>query len=131
MGSQNDPGHHTILVAEDFDDARAMMKALLEIEGYEVLEAENGLVALDVAVREHPDLILMDLRMPVLDGVEATRRISAWQATRDVPIVAISAHCDNGWREAVLAAGARECIPKPVNLDDLDRVLETYLSSAA
>jgi CheY-like chemotaxis protein len=71
----------TILVAEDFDDTRVMMRMLLEMRGHRVVEASDGRQAVEVASREHPDLVLMDLNMPVLDGIEATRLLHERPAT--------------------------------------------------
>lgn len=118
----------TVMVVEDFDDTRLMMKTLLELEGCRVVEAANGQEAVDLAVKKpgELDLILMDLTMPVLDGYEATRRIRAQPETSDIPIVAVSAHCDTHWKGAALEAGCVECISKPVDFGLLERLLSRY-----
>lgn len=118
----------TVLVAEDYDDTRAMIRMLLEMRNCRVLEAANGQEAVEVVTRNCAgiDLILMDLRMPVLNGIEATRRIHAQSETCHIPVVAISAHCEGEWREEALAAGAVECIKKPVDFDALDRLLSRF-----
>lgn len=118
----------TILIVEDFDDSRAMMKMVLEMKGCLVVEAVNGREAVELAAYQCPDLILMDLRMPVMNGIEATRLILAQAETCHVPIVAISAHCEGDWKEEALDAGAVECVEKPVDFDALDRVLRRFLS---
>lgn len=118
-----------ILVAEDFDDTRSMIKTLLEMKGHRVFEAVNGQEAVEIAAREHPDLILMDLNMPVMDGIAATRRLREDLCTCDVPVVAVTAHCGgegNGWRERALSAGCLECVPKPVDFDKLDDLLGRF-----
>lgn len=118
----------TVLVAEDYDDTRAMIRLLLEMKGWRVLEALNGREAVEAATahRSELDLILMDLRMPVMTGVEATRRIHEQSETSRVPIVAMSAHCEGDWRDEVLAAGAVECFSKPIEFGLLDELLSRY-----
>lgn len=117
----------TVLVVEDFDDTRAMMKMVLEMKGCRVVEAINGREAVEITARQCPDLILMDLRMPVMSGIEATRLILAQAETCHVPIVAISAHCEGNWKEEALEAGAVGCVEKPVDFDALDKVLFQFL----
>ena len=118
----------TVLVVEDFDDTRAMIRMLLEMKGCHVLEAVNGREAVEAA-SEHCseiNLILMDLRMPVMTGVEATRRIHEQSRTCAVPIVAMSAHCEGSWREEALAAGAIDCFSKPIDFPLLEEILGRY-----
>src|SRR3712207_9595370 len=83
-----------VLVVEDFEDNRFMMRRLLEMSGYRVVEAINGNQAVERAASEHPDIILMDLSLPQLDGLAATRRILAQENSRRVPIVAVSARSE-------------------------------------
>lgn len=118
----------TVLVADDFDDIRAMIRMLLEMKGCHVLEAVNGIEAVEAASAHcsEIDLILMDLRMPVMTGVEATRLIHDQEETRRVPIVAMSAHCEGNWRDEALAAGAMDCFSKPIEFDLLDEILGRY-----
>ena len=99
-----------VLIVDDYEDTREMLKMMLEMRGCVVVEAANGLEAVEVAMREKPDLILMDLNMPVLDGWEATRRLTTQEATRHIPIVAITANCAGNSGDRALAAGARECM---------------------
>ncbi|HEX8556764.1 MAG TPA: response regulator [Pyrinomonadaceae bacterium] len=118
----------TVLVVEDYDDTRAFIRMLLEMKGCSVLEAVNGREAVDAA-SEHCseiDLILMDLRMPVMTGVEATRRIREQSETCRVPIVAMSAHCEGDWKEQALAAGAVACFSKPIEFTLLEEILGRY-----
>ena len=118
----------TVLVVEDFDDTRAFIRMLLEMKGCRVFEAVNGREAVEVASAHcsEIDLILMDLRMPVMTGVEATRRIHEHSKTCRVPIVAMSAHCEGDWRDEALAAGAVECFSKPIEFGLLDEILGRY-----
>ena len=111
-----------ILYVEDNDDNVYMLKMRLEmIEGFEVLVAENGEVGCATALAERPDLILMDLDLPVVDGWEATRRLKANQTTRHIPIIALTAHAMQGSREKALAAGCNDFDIKPI---DFERLLE-------
>ena len=97
-----------LLYVEDNDDNIYMLKMRLELLGdFEVLTAENGERGCEVAVAERPDIILMDLEMPVMDGWEATRRLKGNPQTRDIPVIAFSAHALAGEREKALAAGLR------------------------
>ena len=118
----------TVLVVEDYDDTRAFIRMLLEMKGCQVIEAVNGREAVEAASAHcsEIDLILMDLRMPVMTGVEATRHIREHAETRRVPIVAMSAHCEGGWREEVLAAGAVDCFSKPIEPGIIDEILGRY-----
>lgn len=120
----------TVLVVEDFDDTRAMIRLLLEMKGCHVLEAVNGREAVEVASVHSArlDLILMDLRMPVMTGVEATRLIHDQTETRRVPIVAMSAHCEGSWRDEALAAGAIDCFSKPIEFGFLEQLLARYVA---
>jgi len=113
----------TVLVVEDFEDNRFMMRRLLEMSGYRVIEAVNGQEAVDKAYAERPDLILMDLSLPHLDGLAATRRIRAYDGLGKVPIVAVSAHDTADFHADALAAGCNEYVTKPIDFDQLERLL--------
>ena len=109
-----------ILYVEDNDDNVYMLKMRLEmIDGFEVLVAENGEVGCATALAELPDLILMDLDLPVVDGWEATRRLKANAVTRGIPIIALTAHAMSGSRDKALTAGCDEFDTKPVDFDRL------------
>jgi two-component system cell cycle response regulator DivK len=109
-----------ILYVEDNDDNVYMLKMRLEmIDGFEVLVAENGEVGCATALAELPDLILMDLDLPVVDGWEATRRLKANAITRGIPIIALTAHAMPGSRDKALIAGCDEFDTKPVDFDRL------------
>lgn len=108
-----------ILYVEDNDDNIFMLKRRLERKGFEVIVARDGEEAVVKASRERPELILMDLSLPVLDGWEATRRIKAQVDTATIPVIALSAHAMEGEREKALEAGCDDFDTKPVNFDRL------------
>lgn len=120
----------TIMVVEDFEDNRFMMRRLLEMSGYRVVEAEDGEAAVECAGREQPDLILMDLSLPLLDGLAATRRIRQNKELRNVPVVAVSAHDTADFHAEALAAGCNEYVTKPIDFDQLEEVLNRLLKRA-
>jgi CheY-like chemotaxis protein len=115
------------LVVEDFEDSRFMMRRLLEMAGYQVLEASDGEQAIKIALEQRPALILMDLSLPKLDGLAATREIRKQKVLRKVPIVAVSAHDSPQTRAEALAAGCNEYVTKPIDFDNLNAVLERYM----
>jgi two-component system, cell cycle response regulator DivK len=106
----------TILYVEDNDDNVFMLRPRLERQGFRVLVATDGEGGLRLVREERPDLILMDLSLPGLDGWEATRRLKGDGATRAIPVIALSAHAMAGDRERALAAGCDDYDAKPVNL---------------
>jgi two-component system cell cycle response regulator DivK len=116
-----------VMVVEDFEDNRFMMRRLLEMSGYRVLEAVNGEEAVELARRERPHLILMDLSLPQLDGLAATRRIRQYTDLRDVPIVAVSAHDTADFHADALAAGCNDYVTKPIDFDQLEALLTRLL----
>jgi two-component system, cell cycle response regulator DivK len=119
----------TILVAEDNDDNLLVMKLLLELRGYRVVVAANGHEALEVAERERPDLILLDLRMPQLNGLAAARYLRQHQQPylQRVPIIALSAYDPAQHRGVALAAGCNEYVAKPINYDRLEQLIKDLL----
>ena len=118
-----------ILYVEDNDDNVYMLKMRLDLTGeHEVMVAEDGQQGVEMAKAEQPDLILMDLELPVIDGWEATRRLKADAATRGIPIIALSAHALAGSREKALAAGCDEFDTKPVEFDRLLAKITRVLS---
>ena len=119
--------NYTVLVVEDFEDNRFMMRRLLEMSGYRVVEAINGEEAVEIAKRERPGLILMDLSLPLLDGLAATRRIRQHKELRDVPIVAVSAHDTADYHADALAAGCNDYVTKPIDFDQLEALLGRLL----
>jgi CheY-like chemotaxis protein len=127
MDSQNGSAPPLVMVVEDFEDNRFMMRRLLEMSGYRVLEAINGEEAVELAHRERPQLILMDLSLPQLDGLAATRRIRQHADLRDVPIVAVSAHDTADFHADALAAGCNDYVTKPIDFDQLEALLNRLL----
>jgi CheY-like chemotaxis protein len=119
----------TILVAEDDEDNRFTLKILLEIRGYRVLTASNGHEAIEIAEREHPDLILMDLRMPVLNGLATTRQLRQHSDARlrQIPVLALSAYDPAQHRAVAIAAGCNDYVTKPIDYDRLEKLIETFL----
>jgi two-component system cell cycle response regulator DivK len=116
------------LVVEDFEDSRFMMRKLLEMAGYRVVEATDGEEAVEVALEERPALILMDLSLPKLDGLAATRKIRKHKGLGKVPIVAVSAHDSPESRQEALDAGCNEYVAKPIDFDQLNTLLERFIT---
>jgi two-component system cell cycle response regulator DivK len=117
------------LVVEDFEDSRFMMRRLLEMAGYDVLEATDGEQAIRLAASKRPAVILMDLSLPKLDGLEATRRIREKRGLKRVPIVAVSAHDSIESRNEALEAGCNEYVTKPIDFDRLNQLLQKFVGS--
>ena len=117
----------TILLIEDTKEVTMMITDYLEMAGYKVLTAPDGITGIEQAQRNHPALILMDIQMPNIDGLEATRRLRADPAFRTVPIIALTALAMRGDRERCLAAGATDYLAKPVSLKKLVQMIEEYL----
>jgi CheY-like chemotaxis protein len=120
------PVFQTILIAEDSTDTRVMLKRAFELKGYSVLEAADGLEALNLARKECPNLMLVDLNMPGLDGLETIRRIREFKGKwGTIPIVAITAFDVYGMKEAALEMGGDCYVTKPIDLNNLDKVLSS------
>lgn len=119
-----------ILYVEDNDDNVFMLKTRLELlDEFEVLVAEDGQKGCEKAIADKPDLILMDLEMPIVDGWEATRRLKNQPSTRDIPVIALSAHALAGTRERALAAGCDEFDTKPIEFDRLVATIRRVLGN--
>lgn len=117
----------TVLVVDDFDDTRLLLRTWLERRGFRVIEAENGLQAVDQAENESPDLIIMDMQMPQLDGLSATRRIRNLKSHGSVPIVAVSAYGADQFREQALAAGCDEYVSTPFEPATLEGIIRSLV----
>ena len=117
----------TILVVDDFDDTRLLLRTWLERRGFSVLEASNGIDAITTAEHDSPDLIIMDVQMPRLDGLSATRRIRDIQQLSSVPIVAVSAYGADQFREQALAAGCDEYVSTPFEPKTLEKLIRSLL----
>ena len=118
-----------ILVVEDTEDNRFMMRRLLEISGYRVSEAVNGQEAVHVAQRDKPAAILMDLSLPMVDGLAATRQIRQLPELKKVPIIAVSAHDTADFHAEALAAGCDAYITKPIDYVELEDLIARLVSN--
>lgn len=119
----------TIMVVEDYDDTRLLLKKGLEGLGYIVLEASNGQEAVEIAGRERPDLILMDLDLPILDGIQATQRIRQQAELENVPIVAVTAYPMSYTHVKAFSKGCDEYMPKPIDMTELENLVRRYLNA--
>lgn len=113
----------TILIAEDDEDGRSMLNTLLSLKGYDVVEAANGLQAVEVALTNFPQLILLDLELPLLNGFAVTRNLRRHPKFKQVPVVVVSGHDPATHREAALNAGCTEYLVKPIDFEQLDQIL--------
>ncbi len=118
----------TVLLVEDTEDNRQMMRRLLEMSGYRVVEAINGKEAVEAASQERPQIILMDLSLPLIDGLAATRRIRSLPGLKKVPIVAVSAHDTADFHSEALAAGCDAYITKPIDYPELEDIVHRLLA---
>ena len=118
----------TVLLVEDTEDNRLMMKRLLEMSGYRVVEAINGIEAVEVANQIRPQIILMDLSLPFIDGLAATRRIRSLPGMSKVPIVAVSAHDSADFHHDALQAGCDAYITKPIDYPQLEDTINRLLA---
>jgi two-component system, cell cycle response regulator DivK len=117
----------TILIVEDSPLNRKLVETVLSPHGYHLLDAKNGEEAIEVATREHPDLILMDMKMPKLDGYEATRILKSRPDMANVPIVALTAHAMEEERERAIQSGCDGYITKPINTRTFPSLVRQYL----
>jgi two-component system, cell cycle response regulator DivK len=124
---ENQERTETILLVEDTEDNRFMMRRLLEMSGYQVVEATNGEEAVRLAQSERPDVILMDLSLPVIDGLAATRAIRKLDGFGKVPIVAVSAHDTSDFQSDALEAGCNSYITKPIDFSQLEVLIARLL----
>ena len=119
----------TVLIADDFEETRVVLRRMLETHDYRVVEAADGQEAVEVARRECPNFILMDLNMPLVDGLTATTQIRECKdGCRNVPILAITAFDTYGMKEAAMEVGCDDYITKPIDVDEFDRILRRLLS---
>jgi CheY-like chemotaxis protein len=116
-----------ILLVEDFEDTRLFMRLALEEHGFIVFEAENGQKAVENAIREKPDVILMDLTMPLMDGFAAAKLIRQNEEFNNVPIIAITAHQDTDFRSDAKASGFDAYVTKPIDVNWLKELITGLL----
>jgi two-component system cell cycle response regulator DivK len=117
-----------ILVVEDQPDNRQIIRDMLAPTDYEITEAENGEQALTAIAKQRPDLILMDIQLPIMDGYEATRRIKADASLRAIPIIAVTSYALSGEGQKARAAGCDDYVPKPFSPRQLLAKIRQYLS---
>jgi len=125
--ARSQPDAPTVMVVDDTAVVRIVLRMQLTILGYRVLEARNGAEAVELGRRERPDLILMDIGMPVLDGLEAARLLRDAPETKDIPIVALTAFSDPDTYARALEAGCREFAAKPIEMNDLGEMIARNL----
>jgi two-component system cell cycle response regulator DivK len=121
----------TVLVVEDTEDNRQMMRRLLEMSGFRVVEATNGREAVEVASQVQPQIILMDLSLPIIDGLAATRQIRNQPELNTVPIVAVSAHDTADFHSEALDAGCNAYVTKPINYTELEHLVTRLIAGNA
>ena len=119
-----------ILIAEDSADSREVMQLLLEQRGYQVVAADDGLHALEVAVSSRPNLVLLDLELPKLDGLSVTRNLRLDPKFKDVPIIILSGHDPSRFRQDALDAGCDDYLLKPIDFDSLHELLDRMIGDA-
>ena len=117
-----------ILIAEDFEENRIALKLILKHAGFDVIEAENGQQAVDAVRREEPDLVLMDITLPGIDGLQATREIRRDQKFERLPIIVVSAHDSEDVRREAVEAGGSEYVNKPIEIEELKKLIAGCLS---
>ena len=116
-----------ILVVEDNETNLYLIRFMLEKSGYGIIEAKEGAVGVELAIKEKPDLVIMDIQLPDITGLEATKRIRASEADSDIPIIALTSFAMAGDREKALAAGCTGYIEKPINPETFITEIEKYL----
>ena len=119
-----------VLIVDDHDDTREMLKTLLGMVGCHAIEAEDGERALDAAENVHPDLILLDMKMPRLDGLTVTRLIRSHPNLHEVPIVAVTGNATPQFQAEALRAGCNYCLVKPIDIDRLEELIQMLTRSA-
>lgn len=124
-----DPNGSKVLLVEDTEDNRFMMRRLLEMVGYTVVEARNGQEAVRLAESETPALILMDLSLPIIDGLAATRLIRKIPAAEKTPIIAVSAHDTSDFQAEAMTAGCDGYVTKPIDFASLESLIARLLGN--
>ncbi|HZI88424.1 MAG TPA: response regulator [Pyrinomonadaceae bacterium] len=125
--AERDAENLTVLIVEDVDDSRYFMRLELEQLGYLVIEAEDGAKAVEIALRERPDIILMDLTLPVMDGLAAAAMIRNDEQMREVPIIAVTAHQESDLRAEAKASGFNAYVTKPIDIPWLHELIKGLL----
>ena len=123
LGDTSDPAPKTVLVVEDNELNLKLLKDLLEYQAYRVITTRLGQPALGLARQYKPDLILMDIQLPDISGMEATQRLKSDEQTREIPIIAVTAFAMSGDEARILASGCDAYVPKPFNVADFLRIV--------
>ncbi len=118
-----------ILYIEDNADNRLLVRRVLMADDYEILEAEDGFTGIALAEKEHPNLILMDMNLPEINGYDLTRQLRKIPGLQSIPIIAMTANVMHGDREKAMEAGCNGYIPKPIDVDALPRQIEQFLKA--
>ena len=118
---------YTVLIVEDNEKNRKLMRDLMRVHGYQYLEAEDGLAGVEAAREHHPDLILMDIQLPGLDGYSATRQLKADESTRAIPIVVVTSFAMQGEEERARQAGCDAYLSKPIDIHQLIATVQRFL----
>ncbi|MBC8023425.1 MAG: response regulator [Burkholderiales bacterium] len=121
----------TILVVEDNERNRKLLRTILRFRGFEVVECDDGAPALELARKHKPSLILMDIQLPTMDGITALGQLRADAATRDIPVVAVTASVTPNERETVMAAGFNAYIGKPIDVDAFGEIVDRFVPREA
>ena len=116
-----------VLIVEDYEDTRDFMRFLIESYGYDVIEAADGIEAIDRVKQMNPDLVLMDISLPMVDGLTATRAIREFENETKVPIIAVTAFGKSFYKKAI-EAGCNDLIDKPVDFNALEPIINRYLA---
>jgi CheY-like chemotaxis protein len=127
--SSQQPELHNILIVDDYEDSRQMMRKLLELIGYSVLEADNGLDAVRLTQEKKPCLVIMDLGLPLLSGAEAARMIRETPETSKIPIIILSAYDATSARDDAITARCNSYLTKPVDYAKLEKTIQALLTT--
>ena len=120
------PGY-TVLIVEDNEKNMKVMRDLMRVQGYQTLEAVDGLTGLDMARQHRPDLILMDIQLPTIDGYEVTRRLKTQEETKQIPVIAVTSFAMRGEEEKAREAGCDAYVSKPIDIRKLIETVQKFL----
>ena len=116
-----------VMVVEDNEKNRKLMRVVLKAKGYNVIEAETGEEALNILRNQKPDIILMDIQLPGIDGITLIKQIKATTTLKDTPIIAVTAYAMKGDEEKIMEAGCDAYVSKPINTQELPLIVEKYI----
>ncbi len=119
---------NNVMVVEDNEKNRKLMRVILKAKGYNVVEAATGEEALGILKNQKPDIILMDIQLPGIDGITLIKQIKTDAATKDIPILAVTAYAMKGDEQKIMAAGSDGYLSKPINTQELPAIIEKYLN---